>query len=150
MTALIAVEGFAIFKHLRLQGLLSAADWFRALTMVLALFGIMAVYTSHTRKKNAPTKDAAHIASRAPRSISDSLSFVRYLGNRRPLLTRLLILAFFAIPVGLYAMTKPHGWNDFTVRDWITIAIAELPFFIIAIFLAVATWTDRDRKNRGE
>lgn len=142
-----AVQGFAIVKHVRLQTGMTTPDYINAFKIVVALVAIVVAMRSLARHKNSPSNKPSHSPLRVPRSLSEVLRQVTASSNRHPVLTPILILSFVVIPVGLCALEKPHGWNDFGIRNWSLIGLAEMPFTLLAIFSVIASWKSRSKKK---
>lgn len=142
-----AVQGFAIAKHVRAQTELATPDYIRAITILIAFLGVVVVLRSLAPNKKSSLTRQSLSPLRASMSFGDAVRQVSISSIRHPALTPLLILSFMIIPVGLCAIEKPHGWNDFGTHDWILIGIAEVPFTLLAIFSLIVSWTSRDKKR---
>lgn len=143
----MAVQGFAIVKHVRVQSGLTTPDYIRILTILMTLLGAVIVLRSLAPNKRSPRSKQSPSALLPPRSFRDALRLISVFCVRHPALTPLLILLFMIIPIGLCAAERPHGWNGFGTRDWILIGIAEVPFMLLAILSLIAGWTSRDNKR---
>jgi hypothetical protein len=141
-----AVQGFAIAKHVRVQTGLTTPDYIRVITILIALLGVVVVLRSLTPNKRSRLTKQIPSPLRAPRSFGDAVRLVSASSIRHPALTPLLIVSFMIIPVGLCAVEKPHGWNDFSTRDWILIGIAEMPFTLLTIFSVIVSWKSIAKK----
>jgi hypothetical protein len=72
---------------------------------------------------------------RASSSLADTLGQIRAISIRSP------------VAVGLCALGERHGWNDFGIRDWIVVGLAEVPIIALAIFSMVVSWKQRTNNN---
>jgi hypothetical protein len=79
--------------------------------------------------------------------LADTLDQIRAISIRHRVVTPVSILSFLIIPVGLCALGKRHGWNDFGIRDWIVVGLAEVPIIALAIFSVVVSW--KQTKNNA-
>jgi hypothetical protein len=139
-----AVQCLAIVKHVRVQTGLTTPDYIRAITILIALLGVVVVCRS---KKRPPLTKRQPSPLGAPRSFGDAVRQVSVSSLRHPVLTPLLILSFMIVPVGLCALAKPRGWNDFGIRDWSLIGVAEIPFILVAIFSVIVGWRARAKRK---
>lgn len=142
-----AVQGLAIVKHVRVQTGLTTPDYIRAITILIALVGLVIVFRSLGPNKTPILAKQPPSPLRGPRSFGDAIRQVSVSSLRRPALTPLLILSFMIVPVGLCALAKPHGWNDFGIRDWSLIGVAEIPLMLLAIFSVIVGWRARAKKR---
>lgn len=141
----MAVQGFAIVKHVQLQTWLTTPDYINVTKLVIALFAIVITVRSLGRDKISQVTELP--GPRASSSLADTLGQIRAISIRHPVVTPVLILSFLIIPVGLCAFRKPHGWNDFGIRDWIVVGLAEVPIIALAVFSVVVSWKQRTNNN---
>lgn len=142
-----AVQGFAIFKHVRLQATPTTPDYLNGTKIVIALAAIVVTVRSLARDKSSEVTKLPGPPLRASSSLADRLGQIRASSIRHPVVTPVLILSFLIIPVGLCALGKRHGWNDIGIRDWIVVGVAEVPFIALAVFSMVASWKQRTNNN---
>ncbi len=133
----MAVQGFAIVKHVQLQTWLTTPDYINVTKLVIALFAIVITVRSLGRDKISQVTELP--GPRASSSLADTLGQIRAISIRHPVVTPVLILSFLIIPVSLCALRKPHGWNDFGIRDWIVVGLAEVPIIALAVFSVVVS-----------
>jgi hypothetical protein len=143
----IAVQGFAIVKHVQLQTRMTTPDYINVAKLVIALSAIVITIRSLGRDKGAQVTKLPDPPLRASSSLAATLGQIRAISIRHPVLTPILILSFLIIPVGLCALGKRHGWNDFGIRDWIVVGLAEVPIIALAIFSVVVSW--KQTNNNG-
>ena len=117
-----------------------------AVEIVVALVAIVVAARSLGRDKCLPITSPVRSLSRAPASFVDMLRQVKDLSARHRVWTPLLILSFMIIPIGILALEKTHGWNDFDMHDWILVGIAETPIALLALFSMIVSATYRGKK----
>lgn len=149
-TIFTAVQGFAIVKHVRLHTGRPTPDYIRAIGIMIAIMVIVVSIRSLTRSKASSITKRSISLSHAPGSFAKALHQVSAVSTRHPALTPVLILSLLTIPLGLGALTKPHGWKDFGARDWIGIGVAGMPLVILAVFSMIVGWTSRAKNLQSK